>query len=137
MGTVSKTQLRPQTQNCGRRGESMVRLLAIRAFPGSLTHKVFCRPLNLVESGCLSGDVLAGFLLNTTLASENGIMVSAVTVRGGETLGEVRKFPFVGLRVHAELWRLSESFSVSAYAQREGYTVAGTIQKPGIALSKA
>jgi hypothetical protein len=52
----------------------------------------------------------------------------------GKRYGEVRKFPFVGSRVHAELWRLSESFS----AQREGYTVAGTIQKPGgIALSKA
>jgi hypothetical protein len=64
----------------------VVRLLATRAFPGSLTHRVVCRPLNLGESECLSGDTLAGFLFDATLASENGIMVSAVSVRGGETL---------------------------------------------------
>jgi hypothetical protein len=39
--------------------------------------------------------------------------VTALGAGGGERLrrGEVRKFPFVGSRVHAELWRLSESFS--------------------------
>ena len=118
----------------------VVRLtLSRRAFLGSWTwtHKVFCKRLNLGESECLSGDVLTGFLFDATLASENGIMVSAVTVLGGETLWRgaqvsIRRLegPYRGLAPQRVIL-------VCAYAQREGYTVARTIQKPGIALSKA
>jgi hypothetical protein len=135
----------------GRECVGVVRLtLSRRAFLGSWTwtHKVFCRPrpLNLGESECLSGDALAGFPSGATLASENGIMVSAVshcawcwwwgkvTERRGAQVS-IRRFegPCRALAPQRVIL-------VSAYAQREGYctyTAAWTIQQPGIALWKA
>ena len=134
----------------GRECVGVVRLtLSRRAFLGSWTwtHKVFCRPrpLNLGESKseCLSGDALARFPSGATLASENGIMVSAVSrcawcwwwgkvteMRGAQV--SIRRFegPCRALAPQRVIL-------VCAYAQREVYTVARTIQKPGIALSKA
>jgi hypothetical protein len=115
----------------------VVRLFATRAFPGSLTHKVLCRPLNMGESESFSGDALAGFLFDATLASENGIMVSAVTVLGGETLWRGAQVSIRRFEGPCRALAPQRVILVSAYAQREGYTVARTIQKPGIALSKA
>ena len=126
-----------QQNSTGQRGRKCGKTHSNTSLPGAWTHKVFCKRLNLGESECLSGDVLTGFLFDATLASENGIMVSAVTVLGGETLWRgaqvsIRRLegPYRGLAPQRVIL-------VCAYAQREGYTVARTIQKPGIALSKA
>jgi hypothetical protein len=121
------------------RGRKCGKTLCNTSLPGFIdAQKVFCRPLNLGESECLSGDALAGFLSDATLASENGIMVSAVTVLGGgETLWRGAQVFIRRFEGPCRALAPQRVILVSAYAQREGYTVAGTIQKPDIALSKA